>query len=190
MLSALDFANRALEREHWARARLAAHAGRTVRLEIGPASLSFSMDAHGHLHESDLAPDLKLTIPALQCPALLAQPERWNEFVTTEGDPGLVATLRELALTVPWFVEDLLARALGPVAGQGLADFGRHLLFFPGYAAQRFGESFKSYLGDEAQLAVGVAEAGMMAGEIAALAARVDALASRIEALARTPERA
>jgi ubiquinone biosynthesis protein UbiJ len=117
---------------------------------------------------------------------LLAQPERWNELVVAEGDAALHATVAELALTLPWFVEEVCARVFGRVAGQQVADIGRRLLALPGYAAQRFGESFASYVGEEARLAMGTTEARMFAAEIAALAARVDALAARIDVLAAT----
>ena len=94
-----------------------------------------------------------------------------------------VSALAELALTLPWFVEELCARAFGRVAGQQVADLGRRLLALPGYAAERFGESFASYIGDEARLAVGNADARSFAAEIAAVAARVDALAARIDVI-------
>jgi ubiquinone biosynthesis protein UbiJ len=179
----VDIANRALEREAWAREKLAGHAGRTVRIDIGPAHQAFAIGADGRLAGSKGPPDLRLTISPLRLPALLAQPERWSELVSAEGDTALAATLSELALTLPWFVEELFAKAFGPVAGQKIADIGRRLLSLPDYAAQRFGESFTRYVGDEAQIAVGAAEARVVAGEIAALAARVDTLAARIDAL-------
>ena len=183
MTLTIDLVNRALERESWAREKLARHAGRTVRIDIGPAHQAFAIDADGRLAKSEGAPDLKLTIPPLRLPALLAQPQRWGELVTAEGDTALAATLSELALALPWFVEELFARALGPAAGQKIADIGRRLLALPDYAAQRFGYSFTRYVGDEARLAAGTAEARVVAEEITALAARVDALAARIEAL-------
>lgn len=185
MFAALDIANRALERERWARAKLAPHAGRVVCVEIGPARQAFAIDTEGWLRESRAAPDLKLTLPPLRLPTLLAEPERWGELVTAEGDVALAATLRELALTLPWFVEAMFARVFGPAGGQGLADLGRRLLALPGYAAQRFGDSVASYVGDEAQLAVGAAEARVVASEIAALAAQVGTLAQRIDAIDR-----
>lgn len=183
MLSAADIANRALEQQRWAREKLARHAGRTVRVEVGLAKQIFSIDADGRLRDSQAAPDLKLTLSALRLPALLAQPERWGELVVADGDAALATTLSELALTLPWFVEELFAKAFGPVVGQRLADIGRRLLRFPGYAARRFGDSVTSYIGAEAQLAVGAAEARVVGGEIAALAARVDALGLRIDAI-------
>lgn len=183
MFSPVEIANRALAKQPWAREKLAGHAGRTVRVGVGPVRQAFAIDADGRLQDSGAAPDLKLTISPLRLPALVAQPERWAELVAADGDAALAATLAELALTLPWFVESTFAWAFGPVAGQKIADIGRRLLALPSYAAQRFGDSIASYIGDEAQLVVGTAAARAVAGEIAALAARVDALALRIDVL-------
>ena len=184
MFSAADFANRVLEREHWARAKLAGHAGRTVCVRIGRANKTFAVDADGRLLESESSPDLRLTIPPIWLPTLLAQPERWGECVAAEGDAAFAATLRELALTLPWFVEHLCAKAFGPVAGQTIADLGRRLLTLPGYAVERFADSITRYVGNEAQFAVSAAEARVVTAEISAFSARVDALALRVDGLA------
>lgn len=183
MFSAAEIANRALERESWARETLAGHAGRTLCVDFGPARQSFAIDSEGRLHHSEAAPDLRLTLSPLRLPALLAHPGLWGGLVVAEGDAALAATLSELALTLPWFVEELFARTFGPVMGQSLADIGRRMLALPAYAVKRFGRSVASYVGEEAQLAVGVAEARIVGSEIAGLAARVDALALRIDNL-------
>jgi ubiquinone biosynthesis accessory factor UbiJ len=184
MRIAADLANRALEGEGWAREKLAAHAGRTLRFVVGAARAGFSLDADGRLAASDAAPDLTLTINPLRLPALLADPRRWSELVTAEGDSELSATLAELAPTLPWFVERWLAAALGPVLGQQFAEAGRRAFALPGYAAQRIGEALARYIGEESRLAVRSAEARVFAADVAAVVARVDALAARVDALA------
>jgi ubiquinone biosynthesis protein UbiJ len=185
MSLAADLANRALEGEDWARKKLAAHAGRTLRLRVGPASAAFALDAEGRFAASDAAPDLDLAVSPLRLPTLLAEPARWNELVSSSGDSALSSTISELALSLPWFVERWLSALLGPMAGQQLADAGRRLLVLPEYAAQRIGASFARYVGDEARLAVRRGEASAFATDIAALAARVDALAARVDWLKR-----
>jgi ubiquinone biosynthesis protein UbiJ len=182
MSIAADFANRALEGEDWARQKLAAHAGRTLRFQAGPARVGFALDTEGRLAASDAAPDLTLTISPLRLPALLAEPARWSELVASEGDSALAATLAELAPALPWFVERWLSDALGPLAGQQVADAGRRLLALPEYAARRIGESLARYVGDEARLAVRTTEARAFAKDVAGVAARVDALAARVDA--------
>ena len=75
---------------------------------------------------------------------------------------------------------------MGPIAGQRLADAGRHLLAFPEHAATRLGESVGRYARDEAGVVVRSDEVRAFAEQAAALAARVDALEARVSALTTT----
>jgi ubiquinone biosynthesis accessory factor UbiJ len=184
---AAALANRVFERQAWAQERLAGHAGRVFVVAVGPLSAAFSILASGRLEGVPLAgtaPDLTLTVSPIGLPSFLASPARWAEFVTAAGDPALAATLQDLAHTLPWFVEETFAGALGPVVGQRIADAGRRLLAFPEYAAQRFSESVASYARDEAELVAGAGHLADFSAGTAALATRVDALTARIDALA------
>ena len=186
MEPAARLANRLLEREAWARERLAAHAGRVFVIVVGPVATAFRVDASGLLDTTPLrgvAPDLTLRLSALAVPAFLSDPARWDSLIAAEGDPSLTATLRDLALTLPWFVEQAFAKALGPVVGQRVADTGKRLLAFPEYVAERVGESIGSYARDEAGLLARGDEARSFALEAAALATRADALAARLDAV-------
>jgi ubiquinone biosynthesis protein UbiJ len=179
-------ANRVLGRETWARTCLATHAGRVFVVVVGPLATSMRIDASGTIESApdpDGPPDLKLTISPLAVPSLLADPTRWDEFVAVDGDPALAATLKGLAETLPWFVERALAGALGPIVGQRIADAGRRLLAFPGYAGARVGASIASYARDETRFAAKAAEARSIGEQIATTATRVDALATRVDAL-------
>ncbi len=184
-----DIINRTLDRESWARERLAAHAGRSVRIVVGPARAGFAIDAGGRLRDADDASDLTLNISPLRLPALLAQPSRWQELVAAEGDTALAATLAELALTLPLFVEQAFANALGPVIGQQVASTGRQLLAMPEYAAQRVSDSVARYVSEETDAGVRTAEAHAFAADVQALAAAVDALSARVDALSRGSSR-
>lgn len=185
MSLASDFANRALESETWARDKLAPHAGKTMRFDVGPARIAFAVETGGRLAASAASPDLTIAIDPLKLPALLAQPSRWSELTSASGDAALVATLAELAPTLPWFVERLLSRALGPIAGQQVADTGRRLLALPEYAGERIADSFARYIGDEARLAARSVDMQRFTADVAELAARIDALAKRVDALQR-----
>ena len=116
-------------------------------------------------------------------PSFLAEPARWSEFIVADGDPALAATLKGLAETLPWFVERTLAEALGPIIGQRIADTGRRLLAFPGFASERIGDSIASFARDEAKFAADATEARSFGAEVAATATGVDALALRVDAL-------
>jgi ubiquinone biosynthesis protein UbiJ len=180
-------ANRVLEREAWARTELAAHAGRVFVIAIGPVATAMRVDSSGMVESTALAgrmPDLRLTLSPLAAPAFLADPTRWDELIAADGDAGLAATLKALARTLPWFVEQAFAQALGPIVGQRLADAGRRLLALPEYAATRVGESVASHARDEAGLLAHGADMRRLALDVAELAARTDALAARLDALA------
>ena len=180
-------ANRVLARESWARSSLAAHAGHTFTVAVGPVATTMRIDASGTIEAappSSGPPHLKLTLSPLTVPSFLADPKRWDALIGVDGDAALAATLKGLAETLPWFVERMFAEVLGPIVGQHVADTGRRLLAFPAYAGERVGASVASYLRDEAAFALTAAEARSFSAEIAATVRRVDALAARIDALA------
>ena len=132
-------ANRILAQESWAREKLVAFAGRVFTLAVGPVAARFLITEDGMLEVAapSLPAALDLKLSPLSVPSFLANPSRWNEFVREEGDAELGGALKELARTLPWFVEAALANALGPLAGQRVAAAGRELLAFPEYASQR-----------------------------------------------------
>ncbi len=179
-------ANRLLGQQDWARARLAPFSSRTFALAIGPMHALWTIIEGGTLApgtEGAVA-DLELAISPLAVPGLLAAPTRWNELVRESGDADLAGALKDIAQTTPWLVEKLLGEMLGPVAGQRVADLGRDLLRFPGYATDRLTDSAVSYARDEAQLLAPAAAMRRFSAELAAVAATVDTLAARIDALA------
>ena len=184
---AAALANRVLDGQAWALERLAAHTGQAFVVAVGPFATAMRIDASGHVGTTPLAgaaAELTLTLSPLDIPAFLANPSRWSEFVAYSGDAGLAATLQDVAQTLPWFAEQVLADALGPIVGQRVADAGRRLLGFPEHAAERIGESIGSYARDEAGVVAHATALRRFAGETAALAARVDALTPRIDTLA------
>jgi ubiquinone biosynthesis protein UbiJ len=185
-------ANRVLEREAWARQRLAAHAGRTFVIASGPAASAFAIDESGKVASALPAastPDLRLRVSPLDVPALLADPTRWDRYVKADGDPALAATLKDLAPTMPWLIEQAFANVLGAIAGQRVADLGRRLLAFPEYALERVGDSVAGYARERSGLLATGDEGRGFAQRVGELALRVDELAARIDALAgRLPD--
>lgn len=184
-------ANRVLEDESWARERLKAHAGRSFSMSSGPIRTTYVIRADGIL-EPFVAPegggaaraDVELHVAPLDVPTLLSDPSRWEALVTSHGDPTLIATLQELAGTLPWFVERGFAKAFGPVVGQRIADTGRALLGFPAYASERAGRTMRSFAREEAGVVAHGEDWRSFAADSAALAERVESLAVRVDRLA------
>jgi ubiquinone biosynthesis protein UbiJ len=185
-------ANRMLEREAWARQRLAAHAGRLFVVASGPATAAFEIDETGKVASAlapSRTPDLTLRLSPLDVPAFLADPTRWDRYVSADGDASLAATLKDLAPTMPWLVEQAFASVLGSIVGTRVADVGRRMLAFPEYAALRIGDSVAGYARERSGLLTTGDEGRAFASQVSELASRVDALAARVDALAsRVPE--
>ena len=178
-------ANSILEQESWAREKLVPFAGRVFTLAVGPINARFRITVDGKLETArpDLPADLNVVLSPRSVPSFLANPTRWNEFVREDGDPELGGALKELARTMPWFVEAALAKALGPIAGQRAADAGRRLLAFPEYAMQRVTEGVTSYARDEAGLLARSAQMRQFAEGVGEVAARIDTLEHRFDTL-------
>ncbi|HTL76567.1 MAG TPA: hypothetical protein VL654_09605 [Casimicrobiaceae bacterium] len=180
-------ANHVLEHEPWARARLATQAGRSFSIRVGPVVAAFRIVPAGYLDREPLAGhpvDLALTLSPFNVPAMLANPARWSEFVVEEGDADLARVLRDLAQTLPWFVERGLSRPFGAIVGQRIADMGRAALAMPEYAAARVAANVGTYARDEVQLLAHPADMRALADGTALLAARIDALDVRVASLA------
>ena len=179
-------ANHILAQEAWAREKLTPFAGRVFTLTIGPLAARFLITAEGMLDRAphDMPADLRLVLSPRSVPAFLANPSRWNEFVREEGDVALGGACKELARTLPWFVEATLAKGLGPVAGQRVADAGRRMLAFPEYAAASVAEGVASFTRDESGLLAPAASMRAFSEGVSDTVARVDGLAQRFEVLA------
>jgi len=179
-------ANRMLADQSWARDKLASVAGRVFSLAVGPVSARWRIEGDGQLAAAprDASVDLRLSLSPFSVPSFLADPSRWNELVREEGDVELGGVLKDLARTMPWFVEETFGKAFGPVLGQRVADAGRRLLAFPEYATGRIAQSAGSYARDEAGLIATGRDFRQWQEQIDVVAARVDALAARVDALA------
>jgi ubiquinone biosynthesis protein UbiJ len=179
-------ANRMLGSEAWSREHLAAHAGRIFTLTVGLVSARYRITAGGMIEalaDTTAAPDLRLRVSPFAVPTLLADPSRFGALVEADGDAALAAAIRDVAQTIPWFVERTLSDALGPIIGQRIADAGRAALAFPESASARISESVARYVRDEARLAIGAEEARGFAKDVGELAATLDALTARVDAL-------
>ena len=176
--------NRTLAGEHWAREKLASHAGKIFALESGPLGASYAIGDDGSLAVSaaGAAPSVTLAVSPLALPVLAADPLRWPSLVSGEGDPKLAAAIEELASTFPWFVERAFAAALGPVVGQKVADAGRTLLSIPGEISRRAAGSLGDFAG-ESNLVASRSELEALAGGTADVGARTEALAARVAKL-------
>ena len=161
------FLNRLLERETWARARLARFAGQSV--ELAPPLLApfrVRIGAGGRVEPG--GDDVQATV----------------SLNGVERSTPLADEVRALARELRWDFEEELSRVVGDVAAVRIGGAARAFARWPAQAAARVTEALGAYAADEARLVVGRTELDALKDDIQALHAALGALEQRIARLA------
>jgi ubiquinone biosynthesis protein UbiJ len=180
--------NALLRREPWACERLAAQAGKSLRLSVGEqAGVQLTIGSDGLLRVCDAAivPDVILSIPAGRLREL---PAAWRAqglsgvtgLAHIQGDAGLAHLVSELARSLRWDVEDDLSRLVGDVLAVRLVRGGRLLASGLHETARRARGNLAEYLGEESGLGVGVADVQDWSRERQVLEDRLARLEARL----------
>lgn len=184
MSAAASAANRILDRERWARERLAPFAGRVVEAACGPSRTRLRIEPTGHVVATSDPVDVSLRLSPLNAGSFLAEPARFSELVEVSGEAELGATIGELATALPWIVEDVMVRVAGPFAGPAIARMGKRALELPGFIAGKLSGNAARYVTEEAVPSIKQATLRAFAADVASLVERIDALEARVSRIA------
>ena len=176
--------NQLLQREGWARVKLAPFAGERVELRAGPLpALRFSILDTGQVEAGGESPTLTLSIK----PGALAALARGEDYVMREveiaGNGELAAAVLLLARHLRWDFEEDLSRVVGDVAAHRMAQAARDFAAWNADAARRLAESFADYAADEQRSLVRRVELESLARGVAGLRDALEHLAKRVERL-------
>lgn len=170
----------------WARTLLAAHAGKTLRVEVWPLAVAgFTLritpdgawdDAAGADGQQADA-TLRLT-PAL-IPRWAAAPDNSGAALDLAGEPALVRALRDLSDVLPLAIEERLTALIGPLAAHGVSSAMRALAAWPAHAAERIGAGLAAYLTEESATLLKRRTFDDFALDLAALARRVERMTAK-----------
>ena len=155
--------NLLLDRESWAKERIALHAGKTVRIRISRLDWRFSLLHDGRVQRADPAvvADVTLTVPdhkLKQVPAALGNrdnPAQLASLLHLEGDAGLAQLVSELARDLRWDSEHELARITGGLVARQIHIALGRLIDASGGLARSVGENLGEYISEEAGLVLG-----------------------------------
>ena len=147
----LAVAHHLLGQAQWARARLAEHAGKQVRVELPLVTLLLRIAADGDVEagESSAAADLVVVLPpnaAAKWP--IDRQAAWRE-ARIDGDMELAGTISYVMANLQWDYEDDLSRVFGDVAGYRIARGLRQLSAWPAQAAQSLAQGVAEYFSEE-----------------------------------------
>ena len=164
--------NHLLEKERWARERLAAFAGAVVELAAAPfPALRLSIDASG----------LATKAPAEAQAALVVSLR--PGAVDWTGDERLAEAVRFVARHLRWDIEEDLSRLTGDIVARRIVQAGQDLSAWQRDAARRTAESFADYFAQESRLLVARPELEQLTRSREALERRLEALEQRVRAL-------
>lgn len=183
--------NHALRGEAWARERLVKHAGKTVRLDVAPWSmtavvmedglLGAALDAEG----ADVS--LALSASALPLIALGAFGDGVQatamRHVRIVGDAELAHLLSALFQHLRWDVEEDLSRVVGDAAAHRLVASAQAVAGQAGQARRRLTDNLVEYLTEEQPTLVTRAQLSAHAEAVRTLADDLDRLEKRLARL-------
>lgn len=186
--------NALLRREDWARNRLMAYSGKTVRLALGRTTVSLSITHDGFLQSSDPAvqADVILTMPddkLPSLPSLLASGDlnQVSGLIHVQGEAGLANVVSELARSLRWDYEDDLARLLGDGPALRLIDLSRRLFQGARSTGDKLLANTSEFLVQESGLLASQAARQQWVGQLNVLSARLDSLGKRVSRLEAKP---
>ncbi len=177
-----------LDREPWARERLARHAGKTVRFALGGFDLSLTVGEGGRLMQAAqaAAPDVTFTlVPERLEPARLlrgpaADDQALTDMTHIAGDASLAQVVADLARQLRPDPEDELARLIGDVPAVRLMGGLRTLGAGVRGALQRLSGNVAEYLSEETPMLAGKPMLAAWRDDLAQTSARLDATAARL----------
>ena len=146
--------NHLLAQNSWAIPRLARFAGKTVRFDIAPLCLAYTIMDGGMLHSAspDDSPDALCVIAPSLLPRLALQDEKAYTEIETSGDAGLLAEIFYLSRNLSWDAADDLSRFTGDIAAERIVTAATSTHHMLRDAALNLSQAAAEYLTEERPL--------------------------------------
>ena len=163
--------------------RLARHAGRTARFEVGPLAFGLTVQTTGEVTSAvgGAAHDLRVRVSPFLLPRLAAGEEAAFRNIEMEGDMEFAQEISFLARNLTWDVEEDLARVVGDIAAHRLAGAGRAVAHWGRDAALRTAQGAAEYWTEESPLIASRVKVHGFVQGVGELTEALDRLEKRIE---------
>lgn len=182
--------NALLAREEWAGARLRAHAGKAVRLDVAGLDLTLAITPNGSLvQHAGNHPAVTVRVAAADFRQLLvADPQQRMQAIHIQGEAGLAQVVSELARDLRWDAEDELAGLMGDIPAGILLRSWRGAGELLREGTTRLTQNATEYAVYEAHMLVTRPQLEELSAQIRRLDADLDGLAERLSALGRVSQ--
>lgn len=178
--------NHLLDSAGWARLRLHPFAGQSLRLELGPVRLDFTVTAEGGFSPAAAGATPQVCISLAASPLdLLQGPESLLQQARVSGNADFAETLNFVFRNLEWDVEAELAPWLGDILAHRLVQGGQTLKQRLQDNGRRLSDQFIEYLRDEAQLLTATDRLQGLAAELLQLRDDLARLEKRVQRLER-----
>ena len=145
--------NHLLDGAGWARLRLHPFAGQSLRLELGPVRLDFTVTAEGGFSPAAAGATPQVCISLAASPLdLLQGPENLLQQARVSGNADFAETLNFVFRNLDWDVEAELAPWVGDILAHRLARGGQALKLQLRDNGRRLSDQVSEYLRDEINL--------------------------------------
>ncbi|MBL8515224.1 MAG: hypothetical protein JNJ55_14620 [Betaproteobacteria bacterium] len=152
-LAAARAVNRVLGDYPKAMERLARHAGKRCRFEVGPSSIELRITHAGTAEPVgqgiSAGADVVFSIPAKTLPLFLRDREAAMQSATFSGDSEFAQLIGELARELRWDAEEDLSRVIGDIGAHRVADTAQRLGDWQRDARSRVMDNAAEYLTEE-----------------------------------------
>lgn len=177
--------NHLLVQETWARARLAPHADKVARFEIGPVTTSLRVAGDGLLEHADpeAVAAVTIRIRLADLPLIAQNRDRAFSYVKIEGDADLANTISQLSQSLRWEVADDLSRLVGDIAARRIVDGTNAGVATLRTTQRKLMENVAEYFLEENPMLVRPQAVTDLTGAVTRLRDDVERLAKRIERL-------
>ena len=192
--TALSALNHVLRQQSWARDRLRAHAGRTVRMVVrsplGPVASEARIGTDGTLEVASglEAPTVTLTLtPSVDAlfGVLREGPRGMTGHLKVDGDVMVAAAVGEIAQNLRWDLEEDLSRVVGDPVAHRLGASAREGARQAGALRERIETGVRQFLVDEDPQLVGRDDLRMLSEALGRLETVIGDLESRVGRSAR-----
>ncbi len=165
--------------------RLRPHAGRTVAVHVGPATLTFTIQTTGEVTAAlpGVSRDLDVRISPFLLPRLAANEEAAFREIEMKGDTALAEDVAFLARHLSWDAEEDLARVVGDIPAHRIASGARAMREWGREASLRMAQGAAEYWTEESPLIASRVKVETFVGGVQELAVALDRLEKRIDAI-------
>ena len=175
--------NHLLVRQPLLASALAAHAGKSVRIDAG-ISLHLQIAADGFLQAAELSePSVTISIAPADLPLVLADPDRAASYAKLSGDAEFARTVSEVVTGLRWDAESDLAPIVGDIMAVRIVQAARAMAVQVKTGGQRLAENVAEYLLEENPTLLYRRAGEDFASDVAVLRDGVERLAKRIALL-------